>query len=67
MSDRILRLPQVIHLTGLPRSSLYAKVAEGGFPAPVKLGKRSSGWSSMEVDDWIKERIAQRGNQDDRS
>ena len=66
MSDQILRLPRVIDITGLPRSSLYAKIAAGEFPAPIKLSQRSVGWSLTEVDAWIHERIAQRGNQDDR-
>ena len=63
MSHHILRLPQVINTTGLPRSSLYAKIAEGEFPTPIKLSKRSVGWSSIEVDAWIQERIARRGEQ----
>ena len=61
MSDQILRLPQVINATGLPRSSLYAKIAEGEFPTPIKLSKRSVGWSSSQIDARIQERIAQQG------
>ena len=61
MSHYILRLPEVINATGLPRSSLYAKIAEGEFPTPIKLSKRSVGWSSSEIDAWIQKRIAQRG------
>ena len=65
MSDQILRLPQVINATGLPRSSLYAKIAEGEFPAPIKLGQRSVGWSAAEVEAWIDSRISQRGGHND--
>ena len=65
MSDHILRLPQVINTTGLPRSSLYAKIAEGEFPAPIKLGQRSVGWSAAEVEAWIDSRISQRGGHND--
>ena len=63
MNHHILGLPQVINATGLPRSSLYAKIAEGEFPTPIKLSKRSVGWSSSEIDTWIRERLAQRGEQ----
>ena len=63
MSAHILRLPQEINATGLPRSSLYAKIAGGKSPTPIKLCKRSIGWSSIEVDAWVQERIAWRGEQ----
>lgn len=53
-----LRLPQVRQITGLPRSSLYAKIATGAFPAPVSLGARSVAWIESEVTDWIAARIA---------
>ena len=65
MTHQILRLPEVINRTGVPRSTLYAKVAEGEFPAPIKLGQRSVGWSAAEVEAWIDSRISQRGGHDD--
>lgn len=57
MSDSILRLPAVKARCGLSRSSIYKRVAEGDFPAPVPLGGRAVGWSEREVSDWIKSRI----------
>lgn len=59
MQVQILRLPRVIERVGMRRSSIYAAVAAGTFPAPVKLGARSVGWPSDQVDRWIQERIAQ--------
>jgi prophage regulatory protein len=56
MTHRILRLPEVINRTGVPRSTLYAKVAEGQFPTPIKLSRRSVGWSAAEIGSWIEER-----------
>ena len=54
--DRLLRLPEVLQLTGLSRSTLYRKVKEGDFPCPVKLGKRAVGWRESEVIAWINAR-----------
>jgi prophage regulatory protein len=51
--DRILRLPEVAHVTGTSRSQIYRLVKAGKFPAPVKLGQRSSGWKFHEVQAWI--------------
>ena len=53
-----LRLPQVKQRTGISRSSLYAKIQRGEFPAPVNLGARAVGWVESEVDRWIADRIA---------
>jgi len=51
--DAILRLPAVKSLTGLSRSSIYAKVRMGEFPQPVSIGVRSIGWIESEIQQWI--------------
>ena len=57
MTNQILRLPDVMRLTGLARSTVYFKIAEGTFPPPIKLSKRTSGWLESEVNDWIETQI----------
>ena len=37
----VLRRPAVEAMTGLSRSTIYAMMAEGEFPRPLKLGKRA--------------------------
>lgn len=61
MQDQILRLPQVQQVTGLSKSSIYAFVKEGRFPAPVQLSARAVGWSSSSVQEWIRQRIGGSG------
>lgn len=58
-TDRLLRLPDVILITGLGRSSVYAAISSYGFPGPVKLGRRSA-WPESEVRGWIESRKADR-------
>ena len=53
---RIIRIRDVIALTGLSRSAIYAAVKAGTFPRQVKLSARSSGWVRGEVVGWLKER-----------
>lgn len=55
--EGLAKLPAVMNATGLSRSTLYARVKTGGFPAPVKLGERSVAWSVESVRAWIAERI----------
>ena len=53
---RIVRLPAVQARTGLGRSTIYVRLAEGSFPKPVQLGARAVGWIEEEVDEWIRSR-----------
>lgn len=57
---KLIRLKEVIKLTGLSRSSVYKYVSENGFPAQVPLGGRAVAWVESEVLDWVKQRIALR-------
>ena len=54
----ILRLPAVQQRTGLSRSTIYARIALGQFPAPISLGSRAVGWTSDSIDKWIEARIS---------
>ena len=51
--DRLLRLSDVRFLTGLGRSSIYAAIAEGTFPAAVNVTDYAVAWRESEVDAWI--------------
>jgi prophage regulatory protein len=53
----ILRLPDVKKSTGLSRSSIYLRIAEGNFPRPVSLGERAVGWLEAEIQEWLQHRI----------
>lgn len=57
MSNKILRLPAVQSRTGLSRSSIYLRIAEGTFPQQVSLGARAVGWIEAEIDDWLDRQI----------
>jgi len=57
MATTILRLPAVKARTGLSRSTIYLRIAEGSFPKPVSLGGRAVGWIEAEVNDWLKQQI----------
>jgi prophage regulatory protein len=52
-SPRMLRLPEVSRRIGLARSSVWALVKAGRFPAPRHLSARAVGWWEREVDDWL--------------
>lgn len=60
MVQTILRAEQVIKSCGLPRSTLYRKIANGEFPKPIQLSERAVGWLESDIAEWQKARIAQR-------
>lgn len=57
MAHVVLRLPLVKGRTGLSRSTIYLRVAEGSFPKPVSIGIRAVGWLESEVESWLSSRV----------
>jgi prophage regulatory protein len=51
--DRIIRLPELLRITGLSTASVYRQMAEGRFPRPVRLGKNAVGWRLSSVLAWL--------------
>ena len=56
MTERVLRIKEVVERTGLSRSTLDRLVKSGDFPEARQLGRKGSrakGWLLSEVEDWI--------------
>ncbi len=58
MSDKILRLPQVIDTTGLSKASIYRLERGGDFPKRVAISPGAVGWKSSDIQQWIEQRSA---------
>jgi len=58
VEHRILRLDEVQAKTGFKRAHLYTLMHKGEFPRNVRLGTRAVGWNSVEVEQWVLERLA---------
>ncbi|QGX39377.1 helix-turn-helix transcriptional regulator [Permianibacter aggregans] len=63
MHKTIYRLPAVKIESGLSRSTLYLRIAQGLWTKPVSLGGRTVGWPACEVTTLNAARIA--GESDD--
>ena len=55
-NPRILRLTQVVAVTGLKKATIYKLHKNGEFPRNVKLSSRAVGWIESDVQRWITER-----------
>ena len=53
---RIYRLPDLVSIYSMSRSSIYRAMADEGFPRPIKLTGRSIGWWREQVEDWFANR-----------
>ncbi|MEH6348871.1 AlpA family transcriptional regulator [Pseudomonas sp. 3JA] len=59
-SDRhIMRREEVERKTGFKRAHIYNLMKEGQFPQAKRIGLRAVGWDSLEIEQWITERLAQ--------
>lgn len=51
--DRVIRMNTVRDRTGLSRSTIYRKIAEGTFPPQIKISINGAGWRESDVDRWV--------------
>ena len=47
-----LRMPTVMRMTGLGRTTIYRLIADQKFPCPVRLGPRAVAWRRSDLDRW---------------
>lgn len=62
MNERLIRMKDVMRITGLSRSRIYQYIGEGRFPDSVSLGGRSVAWVESEVFKWVESVIGRRDN-----
>jgi prophage regulatory protein len=55
-TSTLMRLPNVIQMTGLARSTIYKLISDERFPAPLKLSQRAVAWRMMDIEQWIASR-----------
>ena len=53
---KILRIQDVINVTGLSRTTVWRLERRGDFPRRLILGQNSCGWVAQEIQDWIASR-----------
>jgi len=60
--EGFVRLPQVLHVLGIGKTTFWEGIKTGRFPAPIKLGPRTSVWKVEDIRSLIT-RIAENGRQ----
>ncbi|WLG48576.1 AlpA family transcriptional regulator [Pseudomonas sp. FP1742] len=59
LERRIMRREEVERKTGFKRAHIYNLMKEGKFPQAKRIGLRAVGWDSLEIEQWVVERLGQ--------
>jgi prophage regulatory protein len=57
--ERFIRLPEVMHLCGLSRSTIYDLISREAFPNKSASAENVA-WAQSEITAWMADRIAER-------
>lgn len=47
--NRLLRLPEILRIFPIGRSTWWQGVKDGRFPKPIKLGPRTTAWKAEDI------------------
>lgn len=61
MNSEFIKLPQVLYLTGLGRTSIYKLMKNNAFPQATSFGARRIAWKRSDIQNWIESKIQARG------
>jgi prophage regulatory protein len=57
---KILRIADIVEMTGFSRRTIYNLMDSGEFPKSIHLTRRSIGWPKDDVDAWLQSKIDNR-------
>lgn len=57
ITNRFIRIPEVLRRVGFGRTKLYELIRQGRFPEQVKIGPRTVAFVESEIDEWIEATI----------
>ena len=57
MKENLIRLREVMKITGFGRSQIYKLINIGEFPKQIQISPGSVAWLESELETWMKERI----------
>lgn len=53
MTDRLIRLPEVMQITSLSRTQIYRLIAAGTFPKQRRISHKVAAWKESEIAAWV--------------
>ena len=59
MTDRLIRLPEVMQITSLSRTQIYRLIAAGTFPKQRRISHKLAAWKESEIAAWVDSVVAE--------
>lgn len=56
----LIRLPEVLKMVPVSKTTWYAMIKANEAPRPVDLGPRSVAWVKEDIENWIEQKAATR-------
>jgi prophage regulatory protein len=53
--DRLIPITELLAITSFSKATVYRKVREKSFPAPLKIGKSRVAWRTSSISTWMNE------------
>mgnify|MGYP006284907555 CR=1 FL=1 len=50
---QFIKLPDVMGITRLSKSSIYRAMRDGTFPSAIHISKRSVAWNDSDIQQWM--------------
>jgi prophage regulatory protein len=60
LTMRLIRLKEVMYITGLGRSSIYRFMSEDNFPQSISLGDRAIAWEENDINEWVLNKVEEK-------
>ena len=54
-TETLLRRRDVERIAALSRSTIYAQMKQGTFPAPIRIGGRAVRWRKSDINLWLQQ------------
>jgi prophage regulatory protein len=61
-AKHLLSKRAVLRQIPISSATMWRTISAGAFPKPVRIGKRRVAWVQTEIDDWLAERMEERGS-----
>ena len=56
LERRVVRIKEVLEITGLSKSVVYDMVSRNEFPRPVRISHRAVAWHQADIEEWLDSR-----------
>lgn len=60
---QFLRVRKVTEMVGFSKTTLYARVKDGSFPKPIRLGPHSVAFLESDIFKWMESRLQHSANE----